>query len=60
MVGKDSIVFCLRYVDAFFCGLTLYMDLWDNEIISYGLRCRKGDRKSTGDSTFKKTVADFA
>lgn len=25
--------------------LTLYMDLWDNEIISYGLRCRKGDRE---------------
>ena len=21
------------------------MDLWDNEIISYGLRCKKGDRK---------------
>ena len=21
------------------------MDFWDNEIISYGLRCKKGDRK---------------
>jgi len=36
---------------AFWCKgiyyeLTLYMDLWNNEIVSYGLARRKGDRNS--------------
>lgn len=26
--------------------LTLYMDLWNNEIVGYGLSCRKGDRST--------------
>ena len=33
--------------------LTLYMDLWNNEIIGYGLSCRKGDRSTYFDGLTK-------
>jgi len=32
------------YVKGIYYELTLYMDLWNNEIVSYGLSSKKGDR----------------
>ena len=33
--------------------LTLYMDLWNNEIIGYGLSCRRGDKSTYYDGLTK-------
>ena len=40
-VVSDMTVF---YVKGIYYELTLYMDLWDNEIISHSLSARRGDR----------------
>ena len=40
-VVSDMIAFWLKGI---YYELTLYMDLWNNEILSYSLSSKKGDR----------------
>jgi transposase InsO family protein len=42
-VASDMTAF---YVKGVYYELTLYMDLWNNEIVSYGLSSKKGDRET--------------
>ncbi len=40
-VASDMTAF---YVKGVYYELTLYMDLWNNEIVSYALSAKRGDR----------------
>lgn len=42
-IASDMTAF---YVKGVYYELTLYMDLWNNEIVSYGLSSKKGDRET--------------